>query len=74
MTVVLLCGAGLLVRTVVALSSVSHGFDQQGLVTLKLDLPGARYPDERVVAFYRDALGRSRWSATRMSPEISAGG
>ena len=30
MTVILLCGAGLLARTVVALNSVSHGFDRPG--------------------------------------------
>ena len=56
MTVVLLCGAGLLARTVMALNSVNNGFDKYGLVTMEVGLPGARYPAERRVAFYRDAL------------------
>ena len=56
MTVVLLCGAGLLARTVMALNNVNNGFDKYGLVTMEVGLPGARYPAERRVAFYRDAL------------------
>lgn len=56
MTVVLLCGAGLLVRTVTALTSVNHGFEQQGLLTMQVALPGTRYPIERQVAFQRELL------------------
>ena len=47
MTVVLLCGAALLVRTVMALTSVNHGFEQRGLLTMQVALPGTRYPIER---------------------------
>jgi putative ABC transport system permease protein len=56
MTVVLLCGAGLLVRTVIALNGVSHGFEQRGLLTLQFALPGTRYPIERQVAFQQELL------------------
>src|SRR5687767_507960 len=56
MTVVLLCGAALLVRTVVALTSVNHGFEQQGLLTMQVSLPGTRYPIERQVAFQQELL------------------
>ena len=56
MTVVLLCGAALLVRTVTALTSVNHGFEQQGLLTMQVSLPGTRYPIERQVAFQRELL------------------
>ena len=56
MTVVLLCGAALLVRTVVALTSVNHGFQQQGLLTMQISLPGTRYPIERQVAFQEELL------------------
>ena len=56
MTVILLCGAGLLVRTVVALNNVSHGFDPNGLVTMRVQLSAARYSPERSVAFFRDAI------------------
>ncbi len=56
MTVVLLCGAALLVRTVIALTSVNHGFEQRGLLTLQVSLPGTRYPIERQVAFRQELL------------------
>jgi putative ABC transport system permease protein len=56
MTVVLLCGATLLLRTVVALTSVNHGFEQQGLLTVQVSLPGSRYPIERQVAFQHELL------------------
>ena len=56
MTVVLLCGAALLVRTVIALTSVNHGFEQQGLLTMQVSLPGTRYPIERQVAFQQELL------------------
>jgi putative ABC transport system permease protein len=60
MTVVLLCGAGLLVRTVIALSRVNNGFDKHGVLTMEVGLPGTRYTPERRVAFYRDAVSRLR--------------
>jgi putative ABC transport system permease protein len=60
MTVVLLCGAALLVRTVIALNNVSHGFEPEGLVTMRLQLSPTRYPAERSVAFFRDALDAIR--------------
>ena len=56
MTVVLLCGAALLVRTVIALTGVNHGFEQQGLLTMQVSLPGTRYPIERQVAFQQELL------------------
>jgi len=70
MTVVLLCGAGLLVRTVIALNGVSHGFEQRGLLTLQFALPGTRYPIERQVAFQQELL-----TTIRALPGVdSAGG
>jgi predicted permease len=60
MTVVLLCGAGLLVRTVMALNSVHHGFEQRGLVTLQFTLPGTRYPAERAATFHQELLSTIR--------------
>ena len=56
MTVVLLCGAALLVRTVIALTSVNHGFDQRDLLTMQVTLAGTRYPMERQVAFQHELL------------------
>jgi putative ABC transport system permease protein len=70
MTVVLLCGAALLARTVIALTTVSHGFEQRGLLTVQFALPGARYPIERAVVFHRDLL-----TTIRALPGVeSAGG
>ena len=70
MTVVLLCGAALLVRTVFALTGVNHGFEQRGLLTMQISLPGARYPMERQVAFQQELL-----TTIRALPGVdSAGG
>jgi predicted permease len=70
MTVVLLCGAALLVRTVIALTSVNHGFEQQGLLTLQVALSPTRYPIERQVAFQQELL-----TTIRALPGVdSAGG
>ena len=65
MTVVLLCGAALLVRTVMALTSANHGFEQQGLLTMQVSLPGTRYPIERQVAFQQELLTAIRAAARR---------
>jgi putative ABC transport system permease protein len=60
MTVVLLCGAGLLVQTVIALNRANSGFDKQGVLTMEIGLPGTRYTPERRVAFYREAVATLR--------------
>jgi len=69
MTVVLLCGAALLVRTVTALTSVNHGFEQRGLLTMQVALPDARYPIERQVAFQQQLL-----TAIRELPGVDSAG
>jgi putative ABC transport system permease protein len=56
MTVVLLCGAGLLVRTLVALNGANSGFEKHDVLTMEIRLPPARYEVERTRAFYRDAV------------------
>ena len=60
MTVVLLCGAGLLVRTVIALNRTNAGFERHGLLTMNVVLPATRYTPERRVAFFRDAAAALR--------------
>jgi putative ABC transport system permease protein len=60
MTVVLLSGAGLLVRTVIALGQTNNGFDKKDVLTMEVTVPGARYNTERRVAFYRDVAGAIR--------------
>jgi putative ABC transport system permease protein len=60
MTVVLLCGAGLLARTVIALNRVNAGFDKHGVLTMNVILPATRYTPERRIAFFRDAVAALR--------------
>jgi putative ABC transport system permease protein len=44
--VILLIGAGLLVRSLMALQKVDPGFDVNNVLTLRLDLPQKKYPDD----------------------------
>jgi len=60
MTVVLLCGAGVLVRTLIALDRAPMGFDAHDVLTMKVAISPARYPDEHPRDFYREALRRLR--------------
>jgi predicted permease len=49
---ILLAGAGLLTRSLLALNAVESGLDASGRVTLDLTLPAARYRElERIVTF-----------------------
>jgi predicted permease len=59
LAIVLLAGAGLLVRSFVRLTAVSPGFDPSNTLTVKLDLPGAKYrQDAQRIAFFRELLNR----------------
>jgi len=60
MTVILLCGAGVLVRTLIALDRAPMGFDAHDVLTMRVAISPARYPDERPLDFYREALTRLR--------------
>lgn len=60
MTVILLCGAGLLMQTLFALESANNGLDRHDVLTLEVGLPGARYPVEKRVLFYRSAVAALR--------------
>jgi predicted permease len=57
LAVVLVTGAGLMLRTVWNLTRVDAGFDRSGLVTFALDLPEATYPDRsQLYPFYARLL------------------
>jgi putative ABC transport system permease protein len=60
MTVVLLCGAGVLIRTVVALNNAGNGVIRDGLLTLEISLPPVRYGPERRTVFFNEAVARLR--------------
>jgi putative ABC transport system permease protein len=53
---VLLIGAGLLIRSFIAMSQVNLGFDPRNILVLRVDLPDARYPQDAQVSAFADAL------------------
>jgi putative ABC transport system permease protein len=70
LALVLLCGAGLLMRSFYRLQSVDTGFDPRDVLTFRTNLPGAKYKtDEQLAAFYRRALEQ-----LRALPGVSAAG
>lgn len=61
LALVLLIGAGLLIRSFARLQSVSPGFDSQNLLTVKIDLPQEKYGKPgQSVAFFHTLLDRVR--------------
>jgi putative ABC transport system permease protein len=61
LALVLLAGAGLMIRTVAALAHASRGFDTDRILSLQFSLTGRAFGDDRtMVAFQRRALDRIR--------------
>ncbi|OLE97537.1 MAG: hypothetical protein AUG75_07025, partial [Cyanobacteria bacterium 13_1_20CM_4_61_6] len=59
LSVALLCGAGLLLRSLSALQRVDPGFRARQVLTANLTLTSRRYPDEKaLLAFEREAMAR----------------
>ena len=58
LALVLLVGAGLLLRSFSRLLAVDPGFDPGNTLTMRLSLPNARYDDARMKQFYRGLFDR----------------
>lgn len=59
LALVLLCGAGLMLRSFVQMNRVKPGFETEHLVSMKIALPGAAYPKaEQTSAFFDRLLER----------------
>jgi len=59
LTVVLMCGAGLLVRSTLLVNSMDRGLDSHNVLSAQVWLPPARYRDAlQLTRFWRDAVGR----------------
>ncbi len=57
LAVVLVVGAGLMVRTFNELTSIEPGFDGENTLTVAVSLPTTRYPDgDAAVTFYRELM------------------
>jgi predicted permease len=55
---ILLVGAGLLLRSFYGLLHVNPGFDPHNVLTMRVDLPDSRYSEQQQIRFYRDLLQR----------------
>ena len=59
LAVVLLVGAGLMLKSLRTLSRVNPGFQREGILTARVNLPSARYKeDPEIMRFYREAIER----------------
>ena len=70
LSMVLLIGAGLLVKSFTSLRSVPPGFDPTGVLTMELTLTGPRYAEAQVV---RNAY-RDLWARLEALPGVTAAG
>ena len=60
LAVMLLSGAGLLIRSFVRVQSIDRGFDSQNVLLLQVDLPPSYDNAQKTTAFFNDALQRIR--------------
>src|SRR5262245_41847400 len=58
LSLVLLVGSGLMLRTVRHLTQVDPGFATENLLTMQFNLPRNAYPEPRLQAFYNESITR----------------
>jgi putative ABC transport system permease protein len=56
LSLTLLVGAGLTIKSFLRLQGVDPGFEPESVLTAEISLPRAKYPDERKVAAFHDQL------------------
>jgi putative ABC transport system permease protein len=70
LSVVLLMGAAVMVRSLMAIRTIDAGFEPEGILTMNVSLPATRYrTDAQRSQFFAEALGRMR-----ALPGVSAAG
>jgi putative ABC transport system permease protein len=74
LSLVLLVGAGLMVRSFLQLQAVNPGFDASNLLTMRVMLPQTKYPeDARKIQFFRQAVARiAAMPGVRSASAVSA--
>jgi predicted permease len=60
LAMILLSGAGMLIRSFTRVQSASRGFDSTNVLLLQVDLPGQYDSQQKFAAFYVDAMQRLR--------------
>jgi putative ABC transport system permease protein len=61
LSLILLVGAALLIRSLIALQSLDLGFQPENVLAVEIQLPTAKYPDpQHCAAFYDEALPQVR--------------
>jgi len=59
LAVVLLVGAGLMLRSFASMRQVDPGFDSNSVLTMRMQLPRAKYPDDSArIRFFRELTAR----------------
>ena len=59
LSLVLLIGAGLMIKSFLRLQQMDLGFNPDNVLTVSLTLPGSKYPENlQQAAFFQEALGR----------------
>ena len=72
LSLVLLSGAGLVLRSLYRIVAANPGFDARAVAMAAVDLSLQRYSEERGQAFYREVLGRLRATPGVVSASIAS--